>query len=506
MEEKKNILSPVRWGLTEELVNNLGQRVYQIWDRFRDCFTTTRHDTSENALTYLKGQLTMDKKRTYKQIAQAIEGSDSDGQNLQQFMSDSPWSAIAVFDQIQQEIKLDGRIQSGGLSLDESGDRCAGHLKAGASPQYLGSLGKVDLGQVGVCLGYHATFGQGANLLDTWTMADAELFLPEVWFDEDHKKLHPRLHIPSDRKFQTKLEIGLSLIDRAIANRLPFDHITCDSLYGRDHDFRASLGQRGFPYLADIPCNLKVYLEEPQTGIPTRTPGVKGRSCTRTRVLNSVAPKTAKAIATQPETIFRTVKARSGERGELLYECAERTVWTITKKGVVQKERLFIRKEHDGGLSYSLSNADPDIPLEILARWRSERYFVERVFQDAKSEAGWDDLQAIKYRAWMHHSAITALTLWFITQTRLDWSEIQPRDETLLQSLDIEKLPGFSMANIRLLLQVVMPVKQLTVNQAIDLVTKIFVERAMSTSCRVKKQRRMSIIPPPTVIFNCQRT
>lgn len=497
MEKKKNLLSPVRWGLTEELVKDLGQRVHKIWDCFRDCFTTIRHDTSENALTYMKGQLTMDKKRTYKQIAQAIEGSDSDGQNLQQFMSDSPWSATAVFDQIQAEIKLDARLQNGGLSLDESGDGCAGHLKAGASSQYLGSLGKVDLGQVGVCLGYHATFGQGANLMETWMMVDAELFLPNVWFDEVHQKLHQRLHIPSDRKYQTKLEIGLSLIDRAIAHRLPFDHITCDSLYGRDHDFRARLGQRGLSYLADIPCSLKTYLEEPQTGIPTKTPGVKGRSFSRPRVLNSVTSKTVKAIAAQPETRFQMVKVRSGERGELLYECAERTVWTIAKKGGVQKERLFIRKEHDGSLSYSLSNADPDIPLETLAQWRSERYFVERVFQDAKSEAGWDDLQAIKYRAWMHHSAISALTLWFITQTRLDWSEIQPRDENLLQSLAIEKLPGLSMANIRLLLQVVMPVKQLTVNQAIDLVTKLLVDRALSTSSRVKKQRQNSLKPAP---------
>jgi len=51
------------------------------------------------------------------------------------------------------------------LTLDESGDECAGEKKAGAARQYLGREGKVDLGQVGVGLGYYAA--------DVWAMVDA---------------------------------------------------------------------------------------------------------------------------------------------------------------------------------------------------------------------------------------------------------------------------------------------------------------------------------------------
>jgi len=39
---------------------------------------------------------------------------------------------------------------------------------------------------------------------------------------------------------------------------------------------------------------------------------------------------------------------------------------------------------------------------------------IERTFQDAKSEAGWDELVARKYRAWMHHTALDALALWVV--------------------------------------------------------------------------------------------
>ena len=61
-------------------------------------------------------------------------------------------------------------------------------------------------------------------------------------------------------------------------------------------------------------------------------------------------------------------------------------------------------------------------PLEHLALWRSQRYFAERIFQDAKSEGGWDELVAGKYRAWMHHAALDALALWFSAETKLDWA------------------------------------------------------------------------------------
>ncbi|MCL0082789.1 transposase, partial [Dehalococcoidia bacterium] len=90
--------------------------------------------------------------------------------------SDSPWSAGAVFDQIQAEVRQRPELRGGMLTLDESGDKKAGNQSAGVARQYLGRLGKVDLGQMGVALGYY----QAA----VWMMVDAELYLPEEWFDQ----------------------------------------------------------------------------------------------------------------------------------------------------------------------------------------------------------------------------------------------------------------------------------------------------------------------------------
>ena len=147
-------------------------------------------------------------------------------------------------------------------------------------------------------------------------------------------------------------------------------------------------------------------------------------------------------------------------------------------------------REPDESMTYALTNEPETTPLSTLAQWRSERYFVERTFQDAKSEGGWDELIARKYRAWMHHTALDALALWFVAQTKLDWAEKYPADSHLRHELQLDKLPALSMANVRLLLQAVMPLPRLSVEQATDLVIKHLVNRSASTRSRLKKQAK----------------
>ncbi len=409
--------------------------------------------------------------RNYANIARTVDNPESDGQNLQHFMSDSPWQAQTVFDRLQADIRADPRLQGGMLSLDESGDVRSGDQSAGAAHQYIGNVGKVALGQVGVALSYYAAH--------TWTLVDAELFLPEIWFDEAHRKLHRKFHIPKDRQFKTKLAIGLELIDRARQRGLPFARVSCDALYGQSHEFRAALAQRDLPYMADIPGDLPIYLQEPVVGIPPK--GAMGRPPSRWQVLYGVESVEARAIAQMPETTFEATNVRFCERGQLCYECAVRPGWTITPEGKV-------RRESDGSISYSLTNEPETMTLSTLALWRSERYFVERTFQDAKSEGGWDELIARKYRAWIHHTALDALALWFVAQTKLNWAEQHPVDPQLAKEFQIEKLPSLSMANIRLLLQAVLPLPQWSKEQAINLVVKHLVNRSASTRSRRKKQ------------------
>ena len=88
-ENGSDMFDPERWGLPTEIIDGLADQLRDCWARFRSCFTTKTRDTSEYAYVYLRGLLTMDTKRNYVNIARRVMDPEEDGQNLQQFMSDS---------------------------------------------------------------------------------------------------------------------------------------------------------------------------------------------------------------------------------------------------------------------------------------------------------------------------------------------------------------------------------------------------------------------------------
>lgn len=137
-----------------------------------------------------------------------------------------------------------------------------------------------------------------------------------------------------------------------------------------------------------------------------------------------------------------------------------------------------------------MSNAPPDTPLLRLAEGSCSRYFVERSIQDAKDENGWDEFQAQKYLAWEHHTALTACALWFIAQTKLAWAQEVARDPYLVQQLEVEVLPALSTANVRELLKAVMPLPQLSPDEARQQVAYHLVNRARSTTSRQRHRHR----------------
>jgi DDE superfamily endonuclease len=91
--------------------------------------------------------------RNFAGIANNMEAAD--GQALQHFMSNSPWSGQRVFEHIREEIKEKPELHSGTvLILDEYADEKAGGESAGTLRQYNGRRGKVDMCQVAVALDY----------------------------------------------------------------------------------------------------------------------------------------------------------------------------------------------------------------------------------------------------------------------------------------------------------------------------------------------------------------
>jgi hypothetical protein len=76
--------------------------------------------------------------------------------------------------------------------------------------------------------------------------------------------------------------------------------------------------------------------------------------------------------------------------------------------------------------------------------------------------------------------------LWFVAQTKLVWAQMSMRDPALAHQLEVEVLPALSTANVRELLKAVLPLPQLTLAEAMDLVITPLINRARSTSSRLK--------------------
>jgi SRSO17 transposase len=351
----------------------------------------------------------------------------------------------------------------------------------------------VDVGQVGVVISYYQD--------GLWSLVDAELFLPESWFTKEKKKEWKRLHIPEDREFLSKLEIGKSKIDHAIEQGLPFEVVGADTWYGQDGSFRDHIGARDKLYMVSVPYDTEVYLEEPVIGVPETPAEHRGPRYRNERVLKGI-PLTAAQVARKLP--FEPVFVRDCERGTLAYDHACVEVWTLRQErredaegkaytGLkAVKELLVIRKDTPKKTSYSLSNAPITTDLRTLAQWKANRYFVERTIQDTKTEAGWDDLSSSKYRAYMHTLAIDALALWFVVRVKLKMRPRQISVEEVQEMLGVRRLPELSFATIRDLLLTVFPLKTLTKETAVELVTTKLMGRVKSTRSRLKgTQMRM---------------
>jgi len=467
----------------EQLPNDLRSQ----WEDFRTCFTTQTRDTSEHAYDYLRGMLTMERDRHFAGISRNVQGQD--GQSLQHFMSESPWTGQAVFRKIQEEIcGIEALAHGSYLILDESADEKAGAESAGTSRQYNGHLGKVDLCQVAVVLGY-VNWQSGPWM--SWALVDSELFLPKEWFQDEWSDKRKKLGIPQAKGFQTKLELGVEMVLRARRQGLPFEAVACDELYGRDWQFRAELAKADVLYAAFVPANHRVYLERPQIGLPVKPPGQRGSFFVRERILNGVKAVKVSETCASEQTHWHILSVRHNERGVLQDRFAARHVWTWQSgQTEPRQEWLILRIDRKGEHTYALSNAPEEVPLPQLAQMICSRFFVERVIQDAKDECGWDEFQAQKYLAWEHHVALTACAQWFIAKEKFKWGVACDRDPELIEQFEIQVLPALSTANVRALLKAVLPLPELSKEEARRQVAKHLVNRSRSKASRLRRHAK----------------
>ena len=178
----------------------------------------------------------------------------------------------------------------------------------------------------------------------------------------------------------------------------------------------------------------------------------------------------ANGFTNRPTSTFQSHRCAALRKryAELTYDHAFVKVWTQNPdtSTVFTEEILVIRRENDGSLSFALSKG-MSIEHPILALWRSQRYFVERTIQDTKSELEWNELQALKYRAYMHTLALCAMALVFMADIKIDQRKDYVKPHIVKEKLNIPQLPDLSLANVKELLKSIFPLQQLSKEQAV---------------------------------------
>lgn len=366
-----------------------------------------------------------------EQMAERVAGSHY--QRLHHMLSESNWSRAEV----RQQLIADANTQFGhgaALVFDESAFAKKGNKSVGVARQWNGRLGKTENSQVGV---FAALVRDRACAL-----VDGELFVPEHWFDDQARCREAG--VPETLDFRTKGEIALDLLLRLRRDGLHYSHVVFDAGYGHLPWLLNDLDDEGETFLAEIHADQGIYLDNPQPILPERK-SPRGRAPTILRAQTAVQTVTAWADA-QPESAWRQLSVRTGEKGAVIAEYLTRRVFVWDGKAAqARRWHLLVRREIGGKkLKFCFANAKPQASLRRLASMQADRHFVERAFEDAKSTCGMADYQARGWQAWHHHMALVMIALMFLAKERLAHREITANMLSCHDLLDIlrHKLPS----------------------------------------------------------------
>lgn len=211
-----------------------------------------RVPTSESFERYCTGLLTDLPRKTCDGIASAVSGTTTE--RLQHLLTDADWDSVAL-DRERTEQMVGVSPAGGVLAIDDTTFPEKGKHSVGVIHQYCGELGKRANCQAFVTAEYVAK-GSTPSAPMHWPVS-GRLYLPDDWTTDEERCR--RAHVPDEaRQKQSKVEIALDLVDRAIAWNVPFRLVTADAAYGHFRDFFEGLEARKLLYACAVKCNFGV--------------------------------------------------------------------------------------------------------------------------------------------------------------------------------------------------------------------------------------------------------
>jgi SRSO17 transposase len=344
-----------------------------------------RSEPRERVLAYVRGLLAPVERKNSWTLAERAGEANPDG--MQRLLAAADWDADAVRDDLREYVVENLGDPAAVLVVDETGFLKKGTKSAGVARQYSGTAGRIENCQIGVFLGYASPAGR--------TFLDRELYLPKAW-SEDRGRCR-EAGVPDEVDFATKPALAIGMLTRALDAAVPAGWVTADEVYGQHYRLRATLEQRGMPYVLAVPVNQHVI----------------------TTVENKIAERRADTLAARlPAQAWKKISAGDGAKGPRLYHWARVAIRPL--EDPVMGYWLLVRRSltDPTDLAYYLCYGPPSTPLRELVRVAGTRWAIEESFQSAKGQVGLDQYQVRRYDAWYRHITLVMLAHAFLAVTR----------------------------------------------------------------------------------------
>lgn len=406
----------MRRGEIERIRGELDEFVGEVFGSLK------RVDQRSKGGLYLRGLMLDGRRKSMQPMGERL---GVDHQQLQQFVSSSPWPVEPVRRELA--VRACEAIEPAAWVVDDTGVVKDGNSSPGVARQYSGTVGKVGNVQIGVSV--HAVTDAASCPLG-W-----RLFLPDKWDDTgtgdpaDAAAIvarRTRAQIPEQMRHRPKWQLAVDMIDQLTGWGVAPPVLVADAGYGEVGPLRTALTSRGIPYVVQVKSSTSIHAADTPFGIAESS----GRGRPRTKPRYQRAPVRAVEYAHDlPAGSFTEVSWRHGSKGQLTSRFAACRVRPANRAlprdddGTLPQCCLLIEWPDDAETptDYWLSTLPDDTEITDLVQLGKIRWRIEHDYRELKHGLGLglDHFEGRTWLGWHHHVTLVTAAHLFITLQRL---------------------------------------------------------------------------------------
>ena len=338
-------------------------------------------------------------------------------QSLHHLVADAPWNDEEMLAEVRRcvlpTMQKHGEVVA--WIVDDTGFPKQGKHSVGVARQYCGQIGKHDNCQAAVSLSVSTW---SSSLPIAW-----RLYLPEVWCQDAERC--QQAGVPEGVEFQTKPEIALQQIRKAVEQEIAVGVVLADAGYGNGTPFRTTLTQLGLTYVVGIESPTTVWAPGQQPlPAPPRKPG-RGATPKRLQRDADHQPISVKQLALGlPSSAWKDIVWRPGSQETLRSRFAAvrvRPAHRDEKRTVPRSEEWLLiewPKKESEPTKYWLSTLPEKTSRKSLVKIAKHRWIIERDYEELKQELGLGHYEGRGWRGFHHHATLCIAAYGFLISER----------------------------------------------------------------------------------------